>query len=82
MGWLKRNEDASFVASRAVATLTVQYSCGHSAISSIVATEDETRYNSCECAECWKSTHRLLQEGQSLADFVTESTSPRKRGWR
>ncbi len=81
--WGKKHEDTPFTSS-GMATLTVVYSCGHSSVSSFVGDEDETTECSSDCTDCWKDSHSLLQEGQSLADFVAESTanvSPRKRGW-
>lgn len=60
-------------------TTTVNYACGHSTRNAYPDRED-TAYNSSDsCINCFKSTHKLLQEGESLSDFVTRHTSGQEK---
>ncbi len=53
----------------------VTYACGHSTRNSNFDRLDTEYVVNDSCISCFKSTHRLLQEGESLSQFVTRKTS-------
>ena len=57
--WGRKHEDTPFISS-GMATLTVNYTCGHSSVSSFVGDEDETTENSTECTDCLESLSSTL----------------------
>ncbi len=60
-------------------TTIVSYACGHSTRNSNFDRLDTTYSSADACMDCFKSTHRLLQENESLSQFVARKMAEQER---
>lgn len=62
----------------AIGSLTIVYACGHSTRTSLPGEHTVTRSTD-SCMDCYRNSHRLLQEQETLAQFVDRKLREEKK---